>query len=234
MIGDSSRRDELAANLAVLEQRVQAACAAAGRARDEITVIAVTKTFPASDIRLLASLGITDIGENRDQEAAPKVAACADLPVTWHFVGRLQTNKCRSVATYADVVHSIDRPHLVDALAAAAQRSTREIACLVQVSLDNRPARGGAEPPDVPGIAARVAGTARLRLAGVMAIAPLDSPARTAFGRLAAVAATVRTEFPGASVISAGMSGDLDDAIACGATHVRVGTALLGSRAPVR
>ena len=130
------RRAELAENLAALRARIAAACDSAGRDVREITVIAVTKTWPASDIRLLAELGLTDIGENRDAEAAPKAAQCADLPLTWHFVGQLQTRKCRSVVGYADVIHSADRPHLVQVLAREATRAGRIITCLVQVSLD--------------------------------------------------------------------------------------------------
>ena len=193
-------------------------------------MIAVTKTFPASDVRLLAELGVTDIGENRDQEAAPKAAECTDLPVTWHFVGQLQTNKTRSVVTYADIVHSVDRPRLVTALSQAAVRARRTPRCLIQVALDDDPARGGARRADVPALAAQLAAADGLELAGVMAVAPLDGDPAAAFAVLGEVAAAVRAEHPEAEIISAGMSGDLESAIACGATHVRVGTALLGGR----
>jgi pyridoxal phosphate enzyme (YggS family) len=224
------RRSELAANLTALRRRIAAAGAAAGRDMAEITLIAVTKTFPASDVRLLAELGVADIGENRDQEAAPKAAECADLPVTWHFVGQLQTNKTRSVVTYADVVHSVDRPRLVTALSRAAVRAGRAPRCLIQVALDDDPARGGARRADVPALAAQVAAAEGLELAGVMAVAPLDGDPAGAFAALRDVAAAVRAEHPAAQIISAGMTGDLEQAIACGATHVRVGTALLGGR----
>jgi pyridoxal phosphate enzyme (YggS family) len=224
------RRSELAANLAAVRRRIAAACAAAGRDATEITLIAVTKTFPASDVRLLAELGLADIGENRDQEAAPKAAECADLPVTWHFVGQLQTNKTRSVVTYADVVHSVDRPRLVTALSRAAVRTGRAPRCLIQVALDDDPARGGARRADAPALAAQVAAAEGLELAGVMAVAPLGGDPAAAFAALRDVAAAVRAEHPAAGIISAGMTGDLEQAIACGATHVRVGTALLGGR----
>jgi pyridoxal phosphate enzyme (YggS family) len=224
------RRSELAANLTSVRRRIAAACAAAGRDAAEITMIAVTKTFPASDVRLLAELGVADIGENRDKEAAPKAAACVDLPVTWHFVGQLQTNKARSVVRYADVVHSVDRPRLVTALSAAAVRAGRVPRCLVQVALDDEPARGGARTADVPALAEQIATADGLELAGVMAVAPLGADPAAAFAVLADVAAAVRAEHPAATVVSAGMSGDLEQAIACGATHVRVGTALLGGR----
>jgi pyridoxal phosphate enzyme (YggS family) len=220
----------MAANLMSVRRRIEAACAAAGRDATDITMIAVTKTFPASDVRLLAELGVPDIGENRDQEAAPKVADCADLALTWHFVGQLQTNKARSVATYADVVHSVDRPRLVTALSAAALRAGRTPRCLVQVALDDDSARAGTRPSDVPALAARIAAADALELGGVMAVAPLGADPAAAFAVLAGVAAALRAEHPGATVISAGMSGDLEQAIAHGATHVRVGTALLGGR----
>jgi pyridoxal phosphate enzyme (YggS family) len=228
----ATRREQIAAALAEVETRISAACAAAGRRRDEIVLVAVTKTYPASDIRLLAGLGVRDVGENRDQEAAEKARECADLPVRWHFVGQLQTNKARSVVGYADVVHSVDRPRLVAALSQAALRAGREIECLVQVALDDDPGRGGARPADVPALADALAGAGGLRLGGVMAVAPLDTDPGKAFARLQEIAQAVRSSHPGATTISAGMSGDLAEAIAYGATHLRIGTALLGRRKP--
>ncbi|MGP4025103.1 YggS family pyridoxal phosphate-dependent enzyme [Actinomadura sp. 3N407] len=229
------RRAELAEGIAGVRARISAACAAAGRDDDEITLIAVTKTFPASDVRLLAGLGLTDVGENRDQEARPKAAECADLLLTWHFVGRLQTNKARAVAGYADVVHSVDRPRLASALSEAAVRAGRTLRCLVQVSLDEAapsegPGRGGASPADVPALADAIAEAGGLEFGGVMAVAPLGADPVPAFTRLAGIAERVRRNHPGARIVSAGMSGDLEQAIACGATHLRVGTALLGGR----
>ncbi|WP_019630716.1 YggS family pyridoxal phosphate-dependent enzyme [Actinomadura atramentaria] len=224
------RTAELAANLADVRSRIAAACAAAGRDPAEITLIAVTKTFPADDVRLLAGLGVTDVAENRDQEARPKAEATADLPLTRHFVGQLQTNKARSVAEYADVVQSVDRVRLVGALSAAALRHGRTLRCLVQVALDDGAGRGGAAPADVPAVADAVAAADALELAGVMAVAPLGGDARAAFARLTGLAAEVREDHPGAAIVSAGMSGDLEDAVACGATHLRIGTALLGGR----
>ena len=230
------REAEVRANLAAVRARIAAACEAVGRKPDEITLIAVTKTFPASDIGLLAELGVTDIGENRDQEAVRKIAQCAGLDPRprWHFVGQLQLNKVKSVARYADVVHSVDRSGLVSALGSRARAAGRSITCLIQVDLDPAPdpggRRGGAPPADVPGLAGAVAAEPGLVLGGVMAVAPLDSPPRPAFRRLAEVAGLVRAAHPGAIMISAGMTGDLEEAIAEGATHVRVGTALLGGR----
>ncbi|WP_433237857.1 YggS family pyridoxal phosphate-dependent enzyme [Actinomadura nitritigenes] len=224
------RRAELAESLAEVRGRIAAACTAAGRDPAELTLIAVTKTFPASDVRLLAGLGLTEVGENRDQEARPKAAECADLSLTWHFVGRLQTNKARAVASYADVVHSVDRSRLVTALSDAAVRSGRTLRCLVQVSLDEAEHRGGAAPADVPALADAIAEAGGLELGGLMAVAPLGADPLPAFERLAAVAARLRRNHPDARIVSAGMSGDLEQAIACGATHLRIGTALLGGR----
>jgi pyridoxal phosphate enzyme (YggS family) len=227
-----ARRAELAANIADVRARIAAACAAAGRDPAELTVIAVTKTFPAADVRLLAGLGMTEVAENRDQEAAPKAAQTADLPLTWHFVGQLQTNKAKSVASYADVVQSVDRLRLVRALSNAAVRAGRTLRCLIQVSLDDPvdPGRGGAAPADAVPLAGAVAAADGLTLGGVMAVAPLGEDPRPAFERLAGIAADLRKAHPEARVVSAGMSGDLEAAIACGATHLRIGTALLGGR----
>jgi PLP dependent protein len=226
------RRAELAANLADLETRVQAACAASGRRRADLTVIAVTKTFAASDVRLLARLGVGDVGENRDQEAAPKHDACADLDLRWHFIGRLQRNKARSVARYADVVHSVDRVELADALGTAAVNHGRTLTALVQVSLDPvaTPARGGAIDAQVEAVADRIATAPGLRFGGIMAVAPLGADPDEAFTRLASIAARVQERYPAATTVSAGMSADLEAAVRHGATHLRVGTALLGRR----
>ena len=226
-----TRADELAAGLAAVELRLVAACAAAGRPRADVLLVAVTKTRPASDIAVLAELGVTDVGENRDQEAAGKAAALPQL--RWHFVGGLQTNKAASVASYAEVVHSVDRPALVTALAKGAVRAGREVAVLLQVSLDGDPSREGAPVAEVPALAAAAAVAPGLRLAGVMAVAPVEADPARAFAVLAQVSATLRADHPGAVEVSAGMSGDLEQAIAAGATMVRVGTALLGVRAPL-
>ncbi|WP_371779347.1 YggS family pyridoxal phosphate-dependent enzyme [Streptosporangium subroseum] len=229
---ETTRRDEIAAGLAKVEAEIAEACRAAGRTRRELTLIAVSKTYPASDVRLLAELGVTDVGENRDQEASAKARECADLGLVWHFIGQLQTNKVRSVIGYADVVHSVDRPRLVAALSQEALRVGREIICLVQVALDGDPARGGVPPQDVPALAEAVAGSGGIRLGGVMAVAPLGEEPSRAFARLREIAQVVRDAHPGADAISAGMSGDMSQAIANGATHLRVGTALLGRRKP--
>ena len=234
---DEGRRAEIAANLDRVEARIAAACRAAGRDRAEVTLVAVTKTFPADDVGHLAALGVREVGENRAADAAEKVAACREAgltDLTWHFVGQVQTNKAALVAGCCDVVHSVDRARLVTALDKGAAAAGRRLRALVQVDLAGTDGRGGAAPTDVPAIAAAVAEAEHLDLAGVMAVAPLDEDPGEAFGRLAEVAEALRREHPGAVVVSAGMSGDLEEAVARGATHLRVGTALLGSRPPLR
>ncbi|MEU8545156.1 YggS family pyridoxal phosphate-dependent enzyme [Streptomyces sp. NPDC048717] len=234
----TDRKAELAANLARVEERIAAACAAAGRAREEVTLVVVTKTYPASDVRFLYELGVRQVAENRDQDAAPKAAACADLDLDWHFVGQLQTNKVRSVVGYADMVQSVDRLKLVSALSAAAVKAERELGCLIQVALDaeagGRGDRGGVSPDGIEELAAAVDAAPGLRLGGLMTVAPLAGPyagrQRAAFERLMDLSTALRATRPAANMVSAGMSGDLEEAVAAGATHVRVGTAVLGVR----
>ncbi|MEU9341127.1 YggS family pyridoxal phosphate-dependent enzyme [Streptomyces sp. NPDC048278] len=234
----TDRKTEIAANLAKVEERIAAACAAAGRKREEVTLIVVTKTYPASDVRILSGLGVRHVAENRDQDAAPKAAECSDLPLIWHFVGQLQTNKVRSVVGYAGLVQSVDRPRLVDALSREAVRAGREVGCLLQVALDaganGRGERGGVAPDGIEELAALVARSPGLRLDGLMTVAPLTGEyagrQRAAFERLMDLSTDLRRDHPAANMVSAGMSADLEEAVAAGATHVRVGTAVLGVR----
>src|SRR5690606_459800 len=196
--------------------------------------------FPADDVVRLARLGVTDIGENRDQEAAAKAAelAAAGVRVRWHFIGQLQRNKCRSVVRYAHLIHAVDSVRLVEALSRAPRRGggapERILDVLVQVSIDGDPARGGMPVDGVPALADAVAATPGLRLRGVMAVAPLDWDPHAAFARLAEVAQRVRADHPTATIVSAGMSGDLEAALVHGATHLRIGSALLGKRDTLR
>jgi PLP dependent protein len=231
-----SRRDEIEAGLTAVRRRISDACADVGRAADEVTLTVVTKFFPESDVRILAGLGVTDVGENRHQEAEAKAAACADLRLRWHFVGNLQSNKAAAVAGYADVVESVDRPKLLAGLSKGAHHRDTVVDCLVQVNLDRDAGagtgRGGAHPDDVVALAERVAAAEGLRLRGVMAVAPPGEDPRPAFERLARLADEVRRVDPSATWVSAGMSGDLEDAVRTGATHVRIGSAVLGSRPP--
>ncbi len=240
----TERATQLAEALARVRERVRAGCAAAGRDPADVRLVAVTKTFPATDVALLADLGLSEFGESRDQEAAPKVAELEALrpraALRWHMVGRLQRNKARSVARWAAVVQSVDSVRLADALtrAVAAAREAGErgdpLEVLLQASLDpaedRNPRRGGCPLPELPALADHVARSEQLRLRGVMAIAPLGADPASAFDRLAAAAAALRCSHQDAAEISAGMSGDLESALAHGSTCVRVGAALLGDR----
>jgi PLP dependent protein len=232
----TQRRDEVAANLDAVRRRIRDACAGAGRPEDDVALVVVTKFFPASDVRILADLGVTDVGENRHQEAEAKAAECADLGLRWHFIGGLQSNKAAAVAAYADVIESVDRAKLVGPLSRGAHARSHDVDVLLQVSLDPPGAehRSGAAPGDLAELARRVEEAGMLRLRGLMAVAPLGEDPEAAFARLAAVRAEFLPEHPDATVLSAGMSGDLEAAVACGATHVRVGSAVLGPRPAVQ
>lgn len=243
-----NRQQELARRLDSVQARIGAACSSAQRAADEVQLIVVTKFFPAADLQRLADLGITQVGESREQEASAKMAelpAAHSRLLTLHFVGQVQTNKARAIARYADVVQSVDRPRLVSALHRAVE-SAREagerdgpLDVTIQVDLDERApaakARGGVAPGDLLSLAASVGESEHLRLRGVMAVAPLhtaddESATLAAFEVLQGLSAKLRGEHPAAEWISAGMSGDLELALAAGATHLRVGSAILGSR----
>ncbi|MFC7725044.1 YggS family pyridoxal phosphate-dependent enzyme [Nocardioides sp. GCM10028917] len=236
----TARADVLAANLDVVRRRIAAACAEAGRPEDDVSLVVVTKFFPASDVRLLADLGVTDVGENRHQEAEEKAAECADLGLRWHFIGGLQSNKAAAVAAYADVVESVDRAKLVAPLARGAHSrghpGSEGVDVLLQVSLDPPGAdhRSGADPDDLDDLARRVEEAGMLRLRGLMAVAPLGEEPDVAFARLADVRESFVRDHPEATTLSAGMSGDLEAAVRHGATHVRVGSAVLGERPTVQ
>ena len=252
--GTVARRDELERRLADVQRRISKACRDAGRT-EEPGLVVVTKFFPASDVRLLAELGVLEVGENRDQEAAAKAAELDGVDVAWNFIGQLQTNKAKSVARYAAAVQSVDRISLVSALDKAVARENERLAeggkppraalrCLIQVDLREPPGedggqagaagRGGAQPGDVPAIADAIDAAALLELGGVMAVAPLDADAAEAFDRLMEVSRQLRASYPGADTVSAGMSQDLEQAVAAGATHLRVGSDVLGPRPPLR
>ena len=227
-----NRRDELASGLESTEQRIAAACEAAGRDRAEITLIVVTKTYPASDVELLAGLGVTDVGENRHPEAGDK-AAEVEAAVRWHFLGGLQTNKAGAVARYADMVHSVDRVKLANSLSRGAGAAARTLPCLVQVDFDaTNPGRSGVAPSGVPELAAAIAGSERLSLGGLMTVAPLGEDPAPHFDHLQRLSDELRRDHPDATIISAGMSGDFEAAIAAGATHLRIGRSVLGERPP--
>lgn len=230
---EADRRAQLSASLDEVRLRIARACSAADRDPGAVTLVAITKTYPAGDVRLLADLGVTDVGENKDQEAAAKAESvfAVGVRLRWHFVGQLQRNKAKSVVRYADVVESVDSVRLAGALARAAeQHRDTPLDVLVQVSLDGDPARGGAADADIWRTAEAIAESSALRLGGVMAVAPMDTDPERAFAALAGVSAELVESYPGAAIVSAGMSADLEPAIRHGATHVRIGTSLLGKR----
>ena len=232
------RRAELARALDATRTRIAEACAQADRDPQSVTLVVVTKTWPASDIRLLAELGVVDVGENRSAELAEKRGACADLNLRWHFIGQIQSRKAAEVAREADVVHSVDRSVLIPRLGRArcapdaGGSRPADLECLIQVSLDPDPApgRGGASEQEVAGLAEMITAEPGLRLRGVMGVAPLGGDAREAFARLRRIHESLRERYPQATWMSAGMSDDLTEAVACGATHLRIGSAVLGSR----
>ena len=248
MTAPISRAAELAGRLEAVHARISAASDRAGRL-EEPRLIVVTKYFPASDVGLLHSLGIRDVGENRDQEASGKASGTSALSgLRWHFIGQLQTNKARSVARYAYAVHSVDRLSLVHALdkaVIAEQDRARAdgaaprapLGCYLQIELGGSPSgpgRGGAQPGDVPRLADAVDQAAGLELRGVMAVAPVGIDPAVPFAQLAEISAQLTADHPAATEVSAGMSGDLEAAIGAGATHLRIGSDVLGQRPPVR
>ena len=227
------RMQELQANLQDVEREISQACVAANRNRDDVTLIAVTKTWPATDVDLLAQLGVTDVGENRDQEAKPKHDEVTAKNLTWHAIGQLQTNKAKSVAAWADVVHSVDRIDLVTALTKAVTTREVPLGVLIQANLDSAPTenRGGALPSELMILAEMISNSEGLRLQGVMGVAPLAGDDDMAFARLQDFASQIQSSFPEANWISAGMSGDFATALKYGATHLRIGSSILGNRA---
>ena len=217
--------------LARVDERIAAAARAGGREPSEITRIVVTKFHPAQLVRDLYALGVRDVGENRQQEITAKRGELDDLAdLRWHFVGQIQTNKARAVRAAASVVHSVDRAKLADALSGAADAGAPALDVLVQINLTLDAGRGGTSESDIVVLAEHVAGCSGLRLRGVMAVAPLDEDPAAAFARLAGHAERVRAVVPDASWISAGMTGDFEEAIAAGATHLRIGSAITGNR----
>jgi pyridoxal phosphate enzyme (YggS family) len=224
---------ELAGRLAHVDAQIAAAARAAGRDPAELTRIVVTKFHPAAIVHELHALGVRDVGENRQQEFSAKVDEVGALPgLTWHFIGQVQTNKAKAVRAAASVVplvvHSVDRARLADALASDGSGSPLEV--LLQINLTDDAGRGGAAPGDVDRLAEHVTAAPGLRLRGVMAVAPLDEPPARAFARLRECADIVRKVDPEATWISAGMTADFAEAIAAGATHLRIGTAITGPR----
>lgn len=220
----------LATRLAEVDARIAEAARDVGRSPDEITRIVVTKFHPASVIAELVALGVGDVGENRQQELSAKYTELVDVAVRWHYIGQMQTNKARAVRAAASVVHSLDRTRLADALDGAADEGDPALDVLLQVNLTDDSGRGGVAPADLDALAEHAAGCRTLRVRGVMAVAPLDESPATAFERLRGASERVLAVVPDATWISAGMTADFAEAIAAGATHLRIGSAITGPR----
>ena len=228
----SNRLSEIQSNLEIIQTRIKNVCSAAGRDISEITLIAVTKTYPASDVDLLKQLGIENVGENRDQEASSKKSEVKN-EFKWHFIGQLQSNKAKSVVNYADLIHSVDRWSLAKEIQKSAQGINKVQPVLIQVDLDQSgpdPTRGGIWPAELSELAAAISQASHLELKGLMSVAPLGEKPELAFARLKDIRASFLKEHPQAQILSAGMSEDLEAAILHGATHLRIGSALLGER----
>ena len=229
----TDRRSEIAAALQSIEKRVESAALLAGRNRKDISLIVVTKTYPASDVAILLDLGVLDFGENRESEGREKSRVVSGR---WHFQGEVQSNKIRSIAQWADVVHSLDNPKHLAKFEGAVEEG-KVLSVFLQVSLDNHAihtTRGGASPQDLDSLAEMALSSPHLNLLGLMAVAPLDENPSTGFRRLSEIHANFRSKFPSAPFLSAGMSGDFEAAIAYGATHIRVGSSILGVRSVQR
>ena len=228
----SNRLADIQSNLEKINSRIAQACSRSKRNISEITLIAVTKTYPASDVDLLKQLGIENVGENKDQEASGKISQVKEK-FSWHFIGQLQSNKAKSVVTYAELVHSVDRLSLAKELQKSASAIAKKQKVLIQVDLDQSgpdASRGGVWPADLAALAQFISQSENLELAGLMSVAPLGENPSEAFERLAQIRSDFLKNYPNAVILSAGMSEDLEAAIEHGATHLRIGSALLGER----
>ena len=226
-----SRVDEISANLEKVKEQIKLAAASANRLSDDITLVAVTKTFPVSDIEILYSLGIRDFGENRDQEARAKVGL---LPkdVRWHFQGQIQSNKLKSITSWASFIHSVDQLRYAQMISDYSAGNEKPI--FMQVSLDKPPqSRSGVNPSELLELAGAISELPGIRLQGLMAVAPVNSPAEQAFAELEDIRSDFLSTFPDAKSLSIGMSGDYQIAIKYGATHIRIGSSILGIRSPI-
>lgn len=217
-----SRLDEISANLEIVQSKIAAV------ASHPVTLIAVTKTFPVSDAQILQQLGVTDFGENRDSEGAEKSQIVVGK---WHFQGQIQSNKLKSITSWASVIHSLDDPRHFEMIEKVAPHP---LTIFLQVSLDGAHHRGGAGVDQLYQLAEKVSASATHILAGLMSVPPVGMDPEKAYSQLAVIRTEFMNRFPHAKSLSAGMSGDYETAISYGATHVRVGSSILGSRSPHR
>ena len=216
----------IAQRLAQVQSSIAAAAGTSGRDPKQITTIVVTKFHPISTIRELHDLGITDFGENRDQEASLKAEELNELALHWHFIGQLQSNKAKNVVTYATAIHSLDRLSLVDALA----KTGHQVDAFIELNLTDDPGRGGVQPAELERFAQATLAAETIRILGVMAVAPLGADPRATFARVRNESDKLRRVSPESTALSMGMSGDYVEAILEGATHLRIGTAITGNR----
>jgi PLP dependent protein len=210
-----TRSEELAANLASVQERIT---------RSDVTLIVVTKTYPVSDVQILKELGVENFGENRTEEGEVKAAA---VPATWHFQGGIQSRKLKDIVQWADVIHSLDSTEHVLKLG---QRAVRPMKVFLQLSLDGDPERGGVVESELAALAEVVVAAPNLTLAGLMCVPPVSAIPAEAFSQIYSVHQRFLRDFPNAQSLSTGMSGDFEVAIDHGATHIRVGSSILGSR----
>ena len=223
----NTREKEIADALKTVETQITAAAASAGRARSEVTLIAVTKTYPVTDVEILRNLGLQNFGENRSEEG---VAKSAQVSGTWHFQGQVQSRKLRDIATWASYVHSLDSAEHIEKLSRIATQSQKEISIFLQLSLDGAPGRGGVIATDLKALADTVVNLPQIKLVGLMCVPPVEYEHERAFAEIAEVHQGFKTDFPSATYLSAGMSSDFEVAISHGATHLRIGSQILGSR----
>ena len=227
-----SRKTEIEENLNQVRQKITDAAAKSGRNPNEINLIVVTKTFPISDLEILYSLGVREFGENRDQEASVKAKA---LPqdINWHFQGGIQSNKLKSICSWASVIHSVDQFKYAKIISEQPSVKARQI--FIQVSLDEPPeSRGGVDPAKLIELANQISSLPNIKVLGLMAVGPVYRQIEPAFARLQQIQAGFLTDFKDAVFLSSGMSGDYELAISYGATHLRIGSSILGIRAPIK
>lgn len=223
----SAREIEIAQALKTVEDRIAAAATKAGRARNEITLIAVTKTYPASDVEILRNLGVQNFGENRNEEGVAKSALVSG---TWHFQGQVQSRKLRDIASWATYIHSLDFSDHIEKLSRIATEIGKEISIFLQLSLDGAPGRGGVVASEIRALADSVANLPQIKMVGLMCVPPVELEYERAFSEIADIHQGFLANFPTATFLSAGMSSDYEVAITHGATHLRVGSQILGSR----
>ena len=227
-MSESDRKAELSCSLQDVRWRILDATVKASRAVEEVTLVAVTKTYPASDVEILHQLGVTDFGENRSAEGLEKSAL---VPAHWHFQGQIQSNKIAAISSWAHTVHSLDDlSHVAKFDRAVGEIPEKRLNIFIQISLDGDSTRAGVRGDDLIAMGQAISSAKNLDLVGLMVVPPVQAEPEKAFSEVAGLAQRFRQDFPMAQLLSAGMSGDYEIAIAYGATHIRVGSQILGTR----